>query len=157
LIARVAFGAVVIELSALFPQLYQFGYNEIIVTITDRGILFLMLFDSIEMPPHRMLAHSAGVLAVTIGRILVSLGLGLALGWYFLPKKRVAHRPMSFPGHRVGDHRRGLNRADPGGNRTTGDDEWPNTYLRGPLQRYPRSPNPRLADRIVFGGIDARP
>ena len=98
LIAGIALGAAVIELPELFPQLSHIGDNEVFVTITDLGMFFLMLFAGVEMQPHRILEHSVGALAVAIGGMLVPLGLGLALGWYFLPESELYTAQCLFLG-----------------------------------------------------------
>ena len=98
LIAGVALGALVIELPGLFPQLSHISDNEVFVTIADLGMFFLMLFAGVEMQPHKILEHSAGALAVAIGGMLVPLGLGLALGWYFLPESELYTAQCLFLG-----------------------------------------------------------
>jgi len=89
LIAGVTPGAVVIKLPELFLQLSHISDNEVFAATTDLGIFFLMLFASVEMQLHKILEHSTGALAIAIGGLLVPLGLGLALGWYFLPESEL--------------------------------------------------------------------
>ena len=86
LIAGIALGAVVASFPGTFPALSGLGDNEIFITVTDLGMFFLMLFAGVEMQPHKIFERSAGSLVVALGGMVVPLGLGMALGWMFLPE-----------------------------------------------------------------------
>ena len=85
LIAGIALGATVAEYPATFPQLVDLVANDVFVSISDLGMFFLMLFAGVEMQPHKVLQHSRGSLVVAIGGMIIPLGLGITLGWFFLP------------------------------------------------------------------------
>ncbi len=86
LIAGIALGAAVAEYPLVFPDLVGLDNNAVFTTITDLGMFFLMLFAGVEMQPHKALQHSAGAMVVALGGMVLPLGMGLALGWYFLPE-----------------------------------------------------------------------
>ncbi len=86
LIAGIALGAMVAAFPATFPDLSGLGDNEVFVTITELGMFFLMLFAGLEMQPQKVLEHSGGALTVAVGGMIVPLGLGIGLGWIFLPE-----------------------------------------------------------------------
>jgi Kef-type K+ transport system membrane component KefB len=85
LIAGIALGAIIAEFPDTFPDLLAVAGNDVFVTITDLGMFFLMLYAGVEMQPHKILQHSGGALVVAIGGMALPLGLGVALGWLFLP------------------------------------------------------------------------
>ena len=157
LIAGVALGALVIELPGLFPQLSHISDNEVFVTIADLGMFFLMLFAGVEMQPHKILEHSAGALAVASGGMLVPLGLGLALGWHFLPESKLHTAQYLFLGTALAITAVPATVGILARARSAGDDDRPDNRLCGHLRRYPEPRATRLADRIAFGGFNARP
>lgn len=85
LIAGIALGATVAEYPGIFPDLVGIADDDVFASITDLGMFFLMLFAGVEMQPHKVLQHSTGSLVVAIGGMLIPFGLGVALGWFFLP------------------------------------------------------------------------
>lgn len=85
LIAGVALGATVAKYPGTFPELVGLVENDVFVSVTDLGMFFLMLFAGVEMQPHKVLQHSTGSMVVAIGGMVIPLGLGVMLGWYFLP------------------------------------------------------------------------
>lgn len=89
LIAGIALGAVVAAFPATFPDLAGLGDNDVFVTITELGMFFLMLFAGVEMQPQKVLEHSKGAMTVAVGGMIVPLGLGVGLGWIFLPDSKL--------------------------------------------------------------------
>jgi len=89
LIAGIALGAVVAAFPATFPDLAGLGDNDVFVTITELGMFFLMLFAVVEMQPQKVLEHSKGATTVAVGGMIVPLGLGVGLGWIFLPESKL--------------------------------------------------------------------
>jgi Kef-type K+ transport system membrane component KefB len=85
LIAGIALGAIIVEFPGTFPDLLAMAGNDVFVTITDLGMFFLMLYAGVEMQPHKILKHSGGALVVAVGGMALPMGLGVALGWLFLP------------------------------------------------------------------------
>ncbi len=98
LIAGVALGAVVAKYPGAFPNLIGLERNEVFVTVTDLGMFFLMLFAGVEMQPNKVFQRSGGALAVAVGGMLVPLGLGLGLGWAFLPESPLRPAQALFLG-----------------------------------------------------------
>lgn len=98
LIAGIALGAVVAGFPGVFPSLSGLGGNEVFVTITDLGMFFLMLYAGVEMQPHKVFERSGGSLAVALGGMLLPLGLGIALGWMFLPESALRPAQCLFLG-----------------------------------------------------------
>ena len=98
LIAGIALGAAVAEYPDTFPNLVGLAGNDVFVSITDLGMFFLMLFAGLEMQPHKALQYSAGALVVAIGGMVVPLGLGVALGWLFLPDTELRTAQCLFIG-----------------------------------------------------------
>lgn len=86
LVAGITLGAIVAEYPGSFPGLVNIAQNEVFTTITDLGMFFLMLFAGVEMQPHKVLQHSAGSMLVAVGGMLAPFGLGVGLGWLFLPE-----------------------------------------------------------------------
>ena len=86
LIAGIALGSIVAEYPGNFHELVGLAKNDVFVTITDLGMFFLMLYAGVEMQPHKIVQYSGGSVVVAIGGMIVPLGLGVALGWYFLPE-----------------------------------------------------------------------
>ena len=89
LIAGITLGVVVAQYPNGVPHLTELAKNDVFVAITDLGMFFIMLYAGIEMQPHKILQYSAGSLAVALGGMAVPLGLGAALGWYFLPQSEL--------------------------------------------------------------------
>lgn len=85
LVAGITLGATVAEYPASFPDLVNIAQNEVFTIITDLGMFFLMLFAGVEMQPHKVLQHSTGSMLVAVGGMLMPFGLGVGLGWMFLP------------------------------------------------------------------------
>lgn len=86
LIAGIALGAIVVGSPSTFPSLNGLSDNEVFTTVTDLGMFFLMLFAGLEMQPRKVFERSAASLVVALGGMIVPLGLGMALGWIFLPE-----------------------------------------------------------------------
>ncbi len=98
LIAGITLGAIIAQSPSSFPDLTGLANNEVFVAITDLGMFFIMLYAGVEMQPHKMFQHSAGSLVVALGGMVVPLGLGAALGWYFLPETEMRAAQCLFIG-----------------------------------------------------------
>lgn len=98
LIAGVSLGAVVARFPGTFPNLIGLSDNEVFATITDLGMFFLVLFAGLEMQPRKVFKRSAASLVVAAGGMLVPLGLGVALGWAFLPESTLRTAQCLFLG-----------------------------------------------------------
>jgi Kef-type K+ transport system membrane component KefB len=98
LIAGIALGAAAASLPDALPNLVGLSDSQVFVTITDLGMFFLMLFAGVEMQPHKVFERSAKSLGVAVGGMLVPLGLGMALGWAFLPPSELRLAQCLFIG-----------------------------------------------------------
>ena len=98
LIASVSLGAVVASFPETFSTLSGLGGNEIFDTITNLGMFFLMLFAGLEMQPRKIFERSVPSLAVAFGGMVLPLGLGVALGWVFLPESPLRTAQCLFIG-----------------------------------------------------------
>jgi len=85
LIGGIALGAAAIQFPDYLPDLTHIGDNPVFVTVTDLAMFFLMLFAGLEMQPHKVFERSVSSLLVAVGGMIVPLGLGVCLGWAFLP------------------------------------------------------------------------
>ena len=98
LIASVSLGAVVASFPETFSTLSGLGGNEIFDTITNLGMFFLMLFAGLEMQPCKIFERSVPSLTVAFGGMVLPLGLGVALGWVFLPESPLRTAQCLFIG-----------------------------------------------------------
>lgn len=98
LVAGITLGATVAEYPGSFPGLVNIADNDVFTTVTDLGMFFLMLFAGVEMQPHKVLQHSAGSILVALGGMLVPFGLGVWLGWMFLPETELRIAQCLFIG-----------------------------------------------------------
>jgi len=98
LIAGIVLGATVAEYPDVFPDLVGIADNEVFASITDLGMFFLMLYAGLEMQPHKVMRYSAGALVVAVGGMVVPLGLGIWLGWLFLPENGLLTAQCLFLG-----------------------------------------------------------
>jgi len=76
---------VVTRFSGSFPALARIPDSEVIRTITELPIFFIMLLGGLEMRPRDLVQSSGRALPVALGGILVPLAAGFALGWLFIP------------------------------------------------------------------------
>ena len=86
LIAGILVGLVAVQFSDALPVLADLEEDVVFQGITDLGIFFLMLLAGIELQPRELAETSTGSLAVALGGTIVPFGLGIGLGWYFLPE-----------------------------------------------------------------------
>ncbi len=98
LIAGITLGAIVAEYPIAFPSLVDLGGNDVFTAITDLGMFFLMLFAGIEMHPRKIIQYSGGAITVALGGMILPLGLGLLLGWVFLPETNLLTAQCLFIG-----------------------------------------------------------
>ena len=85
LVAGITVGSIVTRFPAIFPDLVGLPDNPVFASLTDLGMFFLMVFAGIEMQPHKIMRYSGSASVVAVGGMLLPLGLGIALGVYFLP------------------------------------------------------------------------
>jgi Kef-type K+ transport system membrane component KefB len=85
LVSGIALGLVVHGFAGSFPILSELTANEVFLAVTDLAVFFLMLLAGIELHPRKLMQGSGSSLAVAVGGMLVPLGLGCALAWWFLP------------------------------------------------------------------------
>ena len=85
LVAGLALGMLVSRYSDVFPVLAGLPDDEVFRAITDLSIFFLMLLAGTELHPRKLATASKKAFAVALGGMLLPLGIGFAIGWYFLP------------------------------------------------------------------------
>jgi Kef-type K+ transport system membrane component KefB len=98
LIAGIALGAIVAEYPDTFTLLVDLPDNAVFVSITDLGMFFLMLYAGVEMQPHKIIRYSGGAVIVAIGGMALPLGMGIAIGWMFLPDSELLNAQCLFIG-----------------------------------------------------------
>lgn len=98
LLAGVALGVIAASFSDRLPILSNLGENEVFQGITDLGIFFLMLLAGIELKPADIVESSSAAFGVALGGLLVPLGLGFGLAWWFLPASDVRLAQALFLG-----------------------------------------------------------
>ena len=98
LISGVLLGILVNHYSTAFPILAGLTEDKVFTAITNLGVFFLMLFAGIEMHPRKLFSGSAGSFSVALGGMVVPLGLGLLMGWVFLPTSSLRFAQMMFLG-----------------------------------------------------------
>lgn len=74
------------------------GRLEVPRAIVDIAIFFLMFLAGLEMRPGEILESSRASFIVALGGLLVPLGLGFLIGWYFLPDSPVKDIQSLFIG-----------------------------------------------------------
>lgn len=85
LLAGVLIGVVVMRFSGTFPVLAGLPDNEVFVALTDLGIFFLMLLGGLELRPKELTETSGQAFAVAAAAMILPLGMGAGLAWFFLP------------------------------------------------------------------------
>jgi len=85
LVSGIAVGIVIHWYPGSFPVMNDVAENDVFIAITDLGIFFLMLQAGLEMQPRELAESSKSALLVAVGGMLLPLGAGLGLGWFFLP------------------------------------------------------------------------
>jgi Kef-type K+ transport system membrane component KefB len=98
LLSGILLGVLVSRYSAVFPILSGLNDNEVFAAITNLGVFFLMLLAGIEMHPRKLLHGSAEAFSVACGGMVLPLGLGLLIGWFFLPASNFRFAQMMFLG-----------------------------------------------------------
>jgi len=89
LIAGIALGMLVHSHAETFPVLDNLPHNEVFKGITDLSIFFLMLLAGLELHPRDMVKGSGTSLLIAIGGMVLPLGFGIALAWWFIPDSSV--------------------------------------------------------------------
>ena len=98
LLAGILLGVVATQFSGRFPILSDLGENEVFHGITDLGIFFLMLLAGLELKPSDIVESSGQALGVALGGMILPLGLGFGLAWWFLPASDVRFAQALFMG-----------------------------------------------------------
>lgn len=98
LLAGVGLGLLAAQFPDSFPILSELNENEIFHGITDLAIFFLMLSAGMELRPRDIVESSGTALFVALGGLLVPLGLGFGLAWWFLPASDVRLAQALFLG-----------------------------------------------------------
>jgi Kef-type K+ transport system membrane component KefB len=98
LVSGIILGMLVTRYSGAFPVLSRLTEDEVFTAITNLGVFFLMLLAGIEMHPRKLLEGSAGSFSVAVGGMVLPLGLGLLIGWLFLPVSSLRSAQIMFLG-----------------------------------------------------------
>jgi Kef-type K+ transport system membrane component KefB len=86
LLGGILVGAVVHAFPDRFPTLGSLSEDPEFRAVTDLGVFFLMLLAGLEMHPRDLAQRSGMSLAVALGGLVIPLGLGFGLGWWFFPE-----------------------------------------------------------------------
>ncbi|MCW8914754.1 MAG: cation:proton antiporter [Magnetovibrio sp.] len=98
LVAGIALGMIGASMAPEHPFIGDLKHNEIFIALTNLGMFFLMLLAGIEMQPHKIMKYSLSAFMVALGGLLLPLGLGFALGWFFLPESSLKIAQCFFLG-----------------------------------------------------------
>jgi Kef-type K+ transport system membrane component KefB len=98
LLAGVLLGIVVMHNSETFPVLGELPEDRVFAAITDLGIFFLMLMAGLDLRPKKLAEASGRAILVAIGGLLLPLGLGFGLGWWWLPSSDLHFAQSLFLG-----------------------------------------------------------
>lgn len=85
LLSGIALGAIVAANADAFPILAGLMEDQTFLAITDLGVFFLMLYGGVEMRPKELAKASFTSFAIAISGLLLPLGIGFGVGWWFLP------------------------------------------------------------------------
>ena len=85
IIAGIALATAASWFGSTIPFLSQLASSEVLETVANLGIFFLVLVAGIEMEPSVLIRGSAASFAVAAGGMVVPLLGGFALAWAFLP------------------------------------------------------------------------
>ncbi|MBY6187286.1 cation:proton antiporter [Marinobacter hydrocarbonoclasticus] len=86
LVAGIALGTFAAHYQDALPQISGLKTSPVFSTITDLGMFFIMLFAGVELQPSKLVEYSKGALAVALFGMVVPMGLGIGLGYLFLPE-----------------------------------------------------------------------
>lgn len=98
LVSGIGLGLLVSHFSGTFPVLSDLADNEVFHGVTELGMFFLMLLAGVELRPRDLAGASRDALLVALGGMVLPLGLGLAMGWFFLPPSDVRAAQALFLG-----------------------------------------------------------
>lgn len=98
LVSGVALGLLVQRFSGSFPILSGLTENEVFVAVADLGVFFLMLLAGLEMSPKELTESSQSAVVVALCAMLLPLGTGMAVAWWFLPKSDYRFAQALFVG-----------------------------------------------------------
>jgi Kef-type K+ transport system membrane component KefB len=89
LIAGVALATVLALFGGALPVLGDMVDSEVLATVADLGIFFLVLLAGIEMEPAEIARSSRGAFAIALGGMILPLAGGIGLGWLVLPESEL--------------------------------------------------------------------
>lgn len=85
LISGVLLGVVVSSTPSTFPILSDLDHNEVFHILTEFGIFFLMLMAGMELQPRDIVGAGWNAIWVALFAVLVPLGLGISIGYTWIP------------------------------------------------------------------------
>jgi len=78
-------GLLISEFSGVFPILSGMPDSEVLKSIADLGIFFLMLLAGIELRPRKLAETSGKASIIALFGFIVPLAVGFGVGWSFIP------------------------------------------------------------------------
>lgn len=85
LVGGILVGVLVHAFPQTFPTLSSLGDDTVFQSVTDLGVFFLMLLAGLEMQPRELAKGSAKSFAIAAGGLFLPLGIGVGLGYAFIP------------------------------------------------------------------------
>lgn len=85
LIGGVILGAVVAQFFDDSATIARLDSDETFQAVLDLAVFFLMLLAGVEMRPRDLARASTKAIPIAVAGMIVPLGLGFALGWWWLP------------------------------------------------------------------------
>jgi len=98
LVGGILVGVIAGFFSDRLPVLAGLTDDPVFMAITDLGIFFLMLLAGIEMRPKEFAEASGRSLPVCVSAMLLPLGLGFAVTWFWLPANEYRFAQALFVG-----------------------------------------------------------
>ena len=98
LVGGILLGVIAGAFSHRLPVLAGLQQDPVFAAFTDLGVFFLMLLAGIEMRPKEFAEVSGGSLPVAVSAMILPLGLGFALTWFWLPESDYRFAQALFVG-----------------------------------------------------------
>jgi Kef-type K+ transport system membrane component KefB len=98
LVGGILVGVIAGLFSERLPVLAGLTDDPVFTAITDLGIFFLMLLAGIEMRPKEFAEATGSSLPVAVSAMLLPLGLGFAVTWFWLPANEYRFAQALFVG-----------------------------------------------------------
>lgn len=98
LVGGILVGVVAAAFSQHLPVLAGLSENPVFAAITDLGVFFLMLLAGIEMRPKEFAEATGGSMPVAVSAMVLPLGLGFAVTWFWLPENEYRFAQSLFVG-----------------------------------------------------------